>query len=281
MSVPHFVSELLPMPWNEMNLEEKKFTAALFAYVAGDAFGAYYEFSEIVTDVPNQLRKKDSWPLGSTSDDTALTVFTLLSISEPDPRSGAEHFLNLLRENHSTLRGLGPTTRSALGLSVREAEVSSIGLTNGALMRTALLGLIFSHQLERDAWVGEMARATHLSYAVEAAVDLANAFSGMELEQPDDWVPGNSGVSNDALETLAAVNYVVSRSESAWEAMQLACTIGGDTDTVSAISAALVTARSKEFESIYLIPWLNEIDWAGVPRIRFALQNAFMRMGKT
>lgn len=280
MEVPDQISRLLPKQWQDMSVHEKEFTGALIAYAAGDAFGAYYEFTEIVSEVPNELREKEDWPFGGTSDDTSLTILTLLSLSEDSPKAAAQNFLALLHANQESLRGLGPTTRVALGLPVKEREIASIGFTNGAMMRTALLGLIFKETVEREVWVRELATATHRSYAVESSLAMASAFAAGKIESPTHWQPENLGVSNDALETLHAVGFVSERARTPLEAMRLSCTLGGDTDTVAALSAGLISVRPQQLENVFEIAWLEHVDWNGISGFTEALNTVFKRLAK-
>jgi ADP-ribosylglycohydrolase len=41
----------------------------------------------------------------------------------------------------------------------------------------------------------------------------------------------------------------------------LACSLGGDTDTVAALSGALFAARWPERADFYSIPWLKDVAW--------------------
>ena len=280
VEIPDQISRLLPKPWRDMSAQEKEFTGALIAYAAGDAFGAYYEFTEIVSEVPNELRGKEDWPFGGTSDDTSLTILTLLSLSEESPQAAAQQFLRLLHSNQESLRGLGPTTRAALGLPVKEREVASIGFTNGAMMRTALLGLIFKDSAEREIWVRELASATHRSYAVATSLAISSAFAGEKIESPASWQPENLGVSNDALETLHAVGFVSQRARTPLEAMRHACRLGGDTDTVAALSAGLISLSPQQLENVFEISWLENVDWNGISGFTEALNTVFNRLAK-
>lgn len=280
MEIPSNIQSLLPKPWNQLSDSEKRFTAALIVYAAGDAFGAYYEFSEIVSDIPNELRKKEEWPLGCTSDDTSQTILTLLTLAADTPEAAGQSFIKLLFTNQSKLRGLGPTTRSALGMQVKESEVNSIGFTNGAMMRTALLGLIFQDELERNSWVKALASATHRLYAVETSVLLANAFASGSLDVTSSWGGNNQGVSNDALDTFNAIVQVVQHSDSPLDAMRASCSKGGDTDTVAALSAALISLRPGGLEKVFQIPWLEKVDWNGIYGFTEALKVVFSRLAK-
>lgn len=262
-----------------MNVFEKKISATLIAYAAGDAFGAFYEFSDIVSEVPDILMAKPDWPFGATSDDTSLTLITFIALKEIDPTLAASSFIKLLGLNREKLRGLGPTTRAALGMTVKDRELDSVGLTNGAMMRTALLGLIFNDPKQRFNWVNALAASTHRSYAVEAAVLLANHFAESDLSFDPTWRPSKHGVSNDAQESFNAVGYVTQKANSPLSAMQLACTLGGDTDTVAALSAAYLTSSAERYEDLFSISWLEQVDWDGLPEFPKALQSAFQRMG--
>ncbi len=264
-----------------MSVLERKFSASLIAYAAGDAFGAYYEFSEIVSEVPDQLMAKSDWPFGATSDDTSLTLLTLIALKDSEPKSAAKTFIELMRLNQERLRGLGPTTRAALGMIVKEKELDSVGLTNGAMMRTALLGLIFTDPKQRTNWVQALATSTHRSYAVDAAVSLANHFAGSDLSIDPDWRSNENGVSNDAQESLNAIKYVIQMADSPLVAMQLACSLGGDTDTVAALSAAYITAKTERYQDLFGISWLEKVDWSGLPEFSEALETAFMKLASS
>ena len=233
----------------------------LLAYAAGDAFGVYYEFLEQTpTDIPQVLLPKDGWPFGGVSDDTLLSILTIKSLSKKTPTEAATYFLEQLRDAVPRLRGLGPTTRTALGLEVKDGERGVIGETNGAIMRTALCGLYL--QENRDEWIKALVEVTHKSpKAVECAQIAAGLFAGENLPDYSDWSPPIGGISLDPLETLQAVVWVVQHAENCAEAFALACTLGGDTDTVAALAGALFAARWPEKADFYSIPWLNDVKW--------------------
>jgi ADP-ribosylglycohydrolase len=205
---------------------------------------------------------------------------TLLTLTADSPEGAAQSFIHLLRANRDILRGLGPTTRSALGMQVQEREVNSIGFTNGAMMRTALLGLILNDESERNSWVRALASTTHRLYAVETSVSLASAFALGSLEGTSSWDGNNRGVSNDALDTLKAIGHVVQHSDSPFDAMRVSCSMGGDTDTVSALSAGLISLRTGGLEKVFQIPWLEKVDWNGISGFTEALKVVFLRLAK-
>jgi ADP-ribosyl-[dinitrogen reductase] hydrolase len=259
----------------------------LRGYAAGDAFGVAYEFSEFHGQVdPDLLKEKAGWPYGGVSDDTLLTLLTINSFRPESAKSSADNFLMQLRLSIPKLRGLGPTTRSALGLPVKDFEKSQVGISNGALMRTALLGLAFrEHEAEeRRHFVRALAEATHQSaIAINCAIIGSALFadarangdknSPFEIAEREcrllkadlpvvDWIePICTGVSNESSETLNAVLWALKSSTSARQALQTSCELGGDTDTVAALTTALVIARKRGASDFASIPWIPEINW--------------------
>ena len=233
----------------------------LLAYAAGDAFGVYYEFLEQTPkEIPQVLLPKDGWPFGGVSDDTLLSILTIKSLTKKTPAEASEFFLEQLREAVPRLRGLGPTTRTALGLEVKEGERGVIGETNGAIMRTALCGLYIREN--RDEWIKALVEVTHKSpKAIECAQIAAGLFAGEDLPDYSEWSAPIDGISLDPLETLQAVVWVVNRANDVADAFSLACSLGGDTDTVAALAGALFAARWPEKADFYSIPWLNDVKW--------------------
>ena len=276
-----------------MDLTAAEIEVILRGYAAGDAFGVAYEFSDFRGEVdPNLLKEKEGWPYGGVSDDTLLTLLTIDSIIAESAVRSQEKFLSALRAAIPRLRGLGPTTRSALGLPIREDEKSQVGISNGALMRTALLGLAFqeSEADERRHFVRILAQATHKSATAVGCAIIGSALFAdarangegnspieiamreMELIEEDvalsDWIePICTGISNESTETLNAVLWALKSSTSARDALQISCELGGDTDTVAALTTSLVIARKREDADFHTIPWLPEIAWMEISNL--------------
>lgn len=241
-----------------------KAAVPLLAYAAGDAFGVYYEFlDETPKEIPQVLLSKEDWPFGGVSDDTLLSILTIKSLNQKTPADAAALFLEELRASIPRLRGLGPTTRTALGLEVKVGERGVIGETNGAIMRTALCGLYIKNN--RNEWIKALVEVTHNSpKAIECAQIAAGLFAGEVLPDYSDWTPPIGGISLDPLETLKAVVWVVKRANNCGEAFALACSLGGDTDTVAALAGALFATRWPERSDFYSIPWLNDVQWSEI-----------------
>jgi ADP-ribosylglycohydrolase len=241
-----------------------KVAVPLLAYAAGDAFGVYYEFlDETPKEIPQVLLSKDGWPFGGVSDDTLLSILTIKSLSQRTPADAAALFLEELRAAIPRLRGLGPTTRTALGLEVKVGERGVIGETNGAIMRTALCGLYVKNN--RDEWIKALVEVTHKSpKAIKCAQIAAGLFAGEDFPDYSDWTPPIGGISLDPLETLQAVVWVVKKANNCADAFAIACSLGGDTDTVAALAGALFAARWPEKADFYSIPWLNDVQWSEI-----------------
>ena len=267
---------------------------ALFAYAAGDAFGVQYEFKEGYT-VESHLSEIADWPLGGVSDDTLLTLLSIQSLASSSPASARQRFIELLKENLPVLRGLGPTTRAAVGLPVKESEQHFIGNSNGAMMRTALLGMAFKSgdDLNRREWISEIARATHSHERALATSLIVSKLFAVLLENSsadilsvahaeaeaigyDDYFSINFDpklqVSLDPHHTLKTVIAIAHSSSTVEEAYLSACRQGGDTDTVSALSGALVSLRFPTSHGFYVIPWINQVMWSEISSSNTALE---------
>lgn len=280
-----FVSELRPNP------EKFAIATSVLAYATGDAFGVAYEFEPKVSEVAKVMLGKADWPAGGVSDDTLLSLMTIACIEANTPESARKLFLEKLHQAAPTLRGLGPTTRHALGIFVEDREVGIIGTTNGGMMRTALLSLGFADRKERQLWVRELCSATHFKteslYAAlvmaeifasaltsdDFDVDLALAEAIEAAAVPDEirkalsvtFEPGENGISLNPLESLLAVVCVAKQSQSVWQAYELAIKLGGDTDTIAALSSALIALRNPA--SFYELEFIGDVNWAEIPEV--------------
>ena len=293
------------LPDVSVGTPEFSIATAVLAYATGDAFGVAYEFEPLVKKpVPKIMLGKSDWPAGGVSDDTLLSLLTISCLDSADADHGAIAFKEKLRVAAPTLRGLGPTTRHALGIHVEEREVGIIGVTNGGMMRTALLGLGFSGSANaaRQEWCRALCAATHdKPDALAAALLMVEIFaSGLELRDWDidmaleaarktvvgvpsefesqldtakEFVSTVSGVSLNPLETLLSVMSVVRKSETVWDAYENSICLGGDTDTVAALSGALVALRNPL--SFYELDFIRDVNWQEIPQITAAIELLF------
>jgi ADP-ribosylglycohydrolase len=77
---------------------------------------------------------------------------------------------------------------------------------------------------------------------------------------------------------LQAIGYVIERSDTPLDAMRLSCSLGGDTDTLAALTASLISAHLGSYEKVFDIPWLEKIDWIGIYGLNEALKVVFSRL---
>jgi sugar/nucleoside kinase (ribokinase family)/ADP-ribosylglycohydrolase len=271
-----------------------RIATAFFAFAAGDAFGVQYEFKNGY-HVESSLSEIVDWPLGGVSDDTLLTLLSIKALDCLTPAVARTRFIELLTENLPVLRGLGPTTRAAVGLPVKESETHFIGNSNGAMMRTALLGMAFSagDDENRRQWISEIARATHsheravaTSLIASKLFALALLDSTIDIEKVADaeakaigyadffsaHFDEKSQVSLDPLHTLKAVIAIAISSSTVEQAYISACERGGDTDTVSALGGALVSLRFPASHNFFSIPWINQVQWSEISEAAQALE---------
>lgn len=271
-----------------------RIATAFFAYAAGDAFGVQYEFKDEYR-VESSLSEIADWPLGGVSDDTLLTLLSIKALESHTPNAARTRFIELLKENLQVLRGLGPTTRAAVGLPVKESEVHFIGNSNGAMMRTALMGMAFSAKDDenRRQWISEIARATHSHERAIATSLIASKLFAQALHDPtvdllhmaeneakeigyEEFFTTNfdekSQVTLDPLHTLKVVIAIASSSTTVEQAYISACERGGDTDTVSALAGALVSLRYPTSHGFYSIPWINQVKWSEISESGKALE---------
>ena len=271
-----------------------RIATAFFAYAAGDAFGVQYEFKDGYR-VESSLSEIPDWPLGGVSDDTLLTLLSIKALDSTNPAVARTRFIELLKENLPVLRGLGPTTRAAVGLPVKESETHFIGNSNGAMMRTALMGMAFSagDDEKRRQWISEIALATHSHERAIATSLIASQLFSQVLQDPAiDLVKVAEGeaqaigyeeffskhfdeksqVSLDPLQTLKAVIAIAATSTTVEQAYISSCERGGDTDTVSALAGALVSLRFPASHGFFSIPWVNQVQWSEISETGKALE---------
>jgi ADP-ribosylglycohydrolase len=290
-----------------LDITRNSISTALKAYAAGDAFGVAYEFTEF-SEVTDDLLEKDGWPFGGVSDDTLLTLLTLATLTAENSKIAASNFLSNLNLAAPDLRGLGPTTRFALGMSVKESEKHLIGRSNGGMMRTALIGLAFplACTSERMDFVADLVAATHSDGdAILAAQIAATLFShaiegtgattdeiieevltdtvGLSpstrvlLQTRESWKAPKEGISLDPIETLLAFTFVADRNTTVLGAYKDACGLKGDTDTVSALAGSLVAARNLQECGFKDIFWLDQVSWNEISQLESIIDLVLMK----
>jgi ADP-ribosylglycohydrolase/tetratricopeptide (TPR) repeat protein len=245
---------------------------------------------EQVTVVP----ARDGWPRGATSDDTAQLLLVAEHLAANGGQVSEREFLGALARGLPAMRGAGPTTRAAVARYQETGEIRAVsGNTNGALMRILPVGWAIpaTHADRRREVVTRLTRVTHGapvaaaaacavaamgSYALEGcpAADLLAIALGefrqvagqeeaaavwlrnLRAAADGTWRASTAGVTLDAGETLAAVVHVLAVcGEDVDKAMRYAVGLGGDTDTVAAITGGILGCRTTEVA----IGWLDRV----------------------
>lgn len=273
---------------------------ALTAYACGDALGLPYEtyppqgpagasVEEIET-----VHAGEGWEVGSTSDDTALTLLVAEYLLDTDGRGDGPGFLALLGGRADEIKGLGPSTTRAVKAFTETGRIApdAAGHTNGAAMRALPVGWAcgIADRVRLHERVVELSRATHrspdalvaacvvaecaawavegasrallLDIAVEAAARATRAYGASTavsdaLARVADgtWTVPDRGPSMDPAETVGAVFYCVRLGRPLRDTIVTAIGLGGDTDTVTAMVAGLLGAAYRRDEVLAQLPY--------------------------
>lgn len=282
---------------------------ALLAFAGGDAIGVEYEIQK--TKKPVQIERmgtREDWPFGGVSDDTLLSLITIDTFAVADITNARENFLKNLKAAVPNLRGLGPTTRFALGIPMEPELMAMVGNTNGGLMRTSMIGMAYpvARAAERRAMVFELATATHQNLIAAYAAVLASALFSEALESnprsnldvlksevaaisdiPNEfkafvanyhnWQPPKDGITLESIETLRAVTWAVESAKNCLDAYRISCELGGDTDTVAAQAGALICAQKIDSSDFYSVPWLKDVSWSEIKTMKSAYETLVLK----
>jgi ADP-ribosylglycohydrolase/tetratricopeptide (TPR) repeat protein len=265
---------------------------------------------EIASDQIAAIPARNGWPPGATSDDTAQMLLVARHLVATGGQPSEREFLEQLSRDLPSMRGPGPTTTAAVDRYRQTGQLyAASGDTNGALMRILPAGWAIpaTHVERRRDVVARLTRVTHggpvataaacavaamAAYAVEGCPPQALITVALgELEHAvgeysaaavlletvraaaeGAWRPGAEGVPLGAAETLAAVLHVLATCEDDVDgAMRYAVGLGGDTDTVAAITGGILGCRSAEVR----IGWLDRVilpDAAALDRLAGGLR---------
>jgi ADP-ribosylglycohydrolase len=243
------------------------------------------------------LPTRGDWPPGATSDDTALTLLVAEHLVEHDGSVDSEAFLARLAERAPTVRGLGPSTLEAIRILDEAGRLPTEGgNTNGAPMRALPLGwaTALEDAARRRQLVVELSRSTHpspeaqvaacvmaacASWALEgaagrllveiaieearAAAELSGTSGGLADQlvtvSNGEWTPPADGIGLDPYETVVASLACVVGAPSLRDALVRAVGLGGDTDTVAALTGGLLGCASSREDVLAELPWLSAV----------------------
>ncbi|MEU8076681.1 ADP-ribosylglycohydrolase family protein [Catellatospora citrea] len=277
---------------------------SLTAYACGDALGLPYETyppegpSGASTEEIETVHAREGWEIGSTSDDTALTLLVGEYLLNTSGDGGAEGFLALLGERAGEIKGLGPSTTKAVEHFAETGQIAQdqAGNTNGAAMRALPVGWTvgIGDRARLQERVAELSRPTHRSpdalvaacviaecgawaaegasrsllmeIATEAAAQATQAYEATTsvsdaLARVADgtWTVPDHGPSMDPAETVSAVLYCVHTGQPLREAIVTAIGLGGDADTVAAMTGGLLGAAYSREQVMAQLPYASEL----------------------
>lgn len=254
---------------------------ALMGLAVGDALGAPVETRAAGTFTPVTGFRAGGYfrlPAGAWTDDTAMALCLADSLAETDGFDASDLLHRFCRwaefaENTSTgfCIGAGKNTLRALGHFRRTGSITAPyfgrhGDGNGALMRLAPVAIRFRYDPDLAITVAErQSRTTHASDisaaccafaadlmrrliigeswndALNAASDCGSpAVRERLFKALQDEVPPNTGY---VLDTLQAAIWAVAHSDTFAEAVLLAVNLGGDADTIGAVTGQIAGAR--------------------------------------
>ncbi len=251
-----------------------RFAGALLGLAVGDALGAPAEHL-----TAEQIRRKygrisgmvgGGWlnlAPGQTTDETEQAILTAESLTDTGAFDKVDLTLRLVSWYASDPLDIGNTTEAALAKFASgrwhpgdDAADTGFSGTNGALVRAVPIALAF-HRLRQQlgGYARAAARITHNNPNAEWAAALiafwvANALDGEPayLSRGLEQLPGKGAwvemgqrpkATAQAIDTVHCVYWALSDSNDFEEAVTKVVHLGGDTDTVAALTGAVAGAR--------------------------------------
>ena len=235
---------------------------AIYGLAIGDAMGVPFEFRQRDTFKCKGMvgYGTHNQPAGTWSDDTSMTLATLASLKknlwEVDTTDMRNNFLNWAKYGDFTVDGsvfdIGSTTAIALNDGAPLTDMLSNG--NGSLMR--ILPLAFANASDSEIWaVSGITHGHWIScwactiYTVIARNLLAGVpLKSMDLDygEPFDRLNDLEYMKRDEIlstgyvvDTLEAALWALLHSSNYKEAILKAVNLGGDTDTIAAVTGGL------------------------------------------
>lgn len=240
--------------------------ASLLGLAIGDALGAPVEFKEPGEFEPvTAYRHSYVWniPPGYWTDDTSMALClaeSILARNTVDPQDVLERFGRWykLGENSATGRcfDIGNTTRTNIERFLKEGVIQAPDLHyqsgNGGIMRLSPVAIRWWHDTACAAQMAQVqSRTTHGSAecvrcASELAQILSRAIQGhlVHAELQADVANAKTKLSNSgrALDTLLAAKWCVATTHSFETAVLQAVNMGGDADTIGAVTGQIAGA---------------------------------------
>lgn len=245
-------------------------------------FGAPGQFSrrfpEAARGVATEMCGGGGWRPGEWTDDTQMALLVALSLIEHDGLDEPDLFDRFRRWLAAGPRDVGNQTRAVLGAGQPWADAAAAHFAsgapaagNGSLMRTTPAAIWFARR-GREATMDAARRISALTHGDPAAGEGCAVFHELvrvaldgddplaalpdllaQVPEPhrarwatvlaDDWDPSQATESNGAVwPTLGSAVWALRVSSTFEEAMRRVIDLGGDTDTVAAVTGGLVGA---------------------------------------
>lgn len=245
------------------NLYATKLRDCIYGFAIGDALGVPFEFKNRDTFQATDMvgNGTHNQPKGTWSDDTSMMLATCHSFKEyqrVNTKDLLAKFRRWLFDGEYTANGnvfdVGITTQNALHSGVGENDFYSNG--NGSLMRIMPLAFLL-YQREDIATVSSITHAHAISIeACEILVEIVHSLiyqsdvrkvlSRLEvseifsrLKQLEDLPREAIKSSGYVVDTLEASLWCILHTDSYEQAVLKAVNLGGDTDTIGAITGGL------------------------------------------
>nr|WP_106977424.1 ADP-ribosylglycohydrolase family protein [Streptomyces sp. NRRL S-241] len=254
---------------------------AVVGSAAGDALGAPYEFGPAgeLTARGAEMAAGGGWDPGEATDDTQMAVLVAESLLECGGLELPDIFDRFRRWAAGEPKDIGLQTEDVLTngeswelASALHFQVNARAAGNGSLMRAATSAVYFAPTGQRGtmdaarriaalthgdraAWEGTAILHELVRVALEGADPLAALPATLAVVHPDhreryarvlapDWHPELATEFNGAVwPCLGSAVWALRTTTTFTEAVRAAVDLGGDTDTVAAVTGALAGAR--------------------------------------
>lgn len=241
--------------------------ASFLGLAIGDALGAPVEFKEPGEFEPvTAYRHSYVWniPPGYWTDDTSMSLClaeSILARNTVDPQDLLERFGRWYTQGENSATGrcfdIGNTTRTNIERFLKQGVTQAPDLHyqsgNGGIMRLSPVAIRWWHNTSWSAQMAEIqSKTTHgstecVACARELSTMLTQAIQGepvlQQLTQALAHVPA-SAISNSgrAKDTLLASKWCVATTHSFESAVLKAVNLGGDSDTIGAVTGQIAGA---------------------------------------
>ncbi|MFE0577228.1 ADP-ribosylglycohydrolase family protein [Streptomyces sp. NPDC058874] len=254
---------------------------AVLGSAAGDALGAPYEFGPAgqLSARGREMCGGSGWDPGEATDDTQMAVLVAESLLEHDGLELSDVFARFQRWAAGQPKDIGLQTEDVLTngepwdlAAALHFQVNARAAGNGSLMRAATSAVYFAAggrevtmdagrriaaltHGDRAAWEGTAILHELVRVALDGADPLATLPDALGAVHPDhrerygrvlapDWDPGLATEFNGAVwPCLGSAVWALRTTSGFAEAVRAAVDLGGDTDTVAAVTGALAGAR--------------------------------------